>query len=82
ELFWTCTWDTTRFTNGGVSLEVVAVNRNGLQDVEVRNFVIDNPDLEKPVVTWIDPLPGQNVAGVYPLRVQAQDNQAIQEVLL
>ncbi|WP_203971161.1 Ig-like domain-containing protein [Thermus thermophilus] len=80
--FWTFTWDTTRFTNGDVSLEVVAVNRNGLQGVEGQNFVIDNPDLEKPVVTWIDPLPGQNVAGVYPLRVQARDNQAIREVRL
>ncbi|KGQ22227.2 hypothetical protein THFILI_08485 [Thermus filiformis] len=80
--FWTLTLDTTSFTNGNVSLEAVAVNRNGLQSVGGRSFVIDNPDLEKPVVSWIDPLNGQNVAGIQQLRVQALDNQAVQEVRL
>jgi len=78
--YWDFTWDTTGFANGDVTVRVVAVGFNGKQSIEPLQATVDNPDLEKPRVAWLDPLDGQNVSGVYTLRLRALDNQQVREV--
>jgi hypothetical protein len=78
--YWDFTWDTTRFANGNVDLRAVAVGASGKQSVVPLSVTVDNPDLEKPTVAWLDPLDGQNVAGEVTLRLRALDNQSVSEV--
>jgi hypothetical protein len=78
--YWDFTWDTTGFANGNVDLKAVAVGASGKQSVAPLSVTVDNPDLEKPTVAWLDPLDGQNVAGEVTLRLRALDNQSVSEV--
>lgn len=78
--FWDFTWDTAGFANGPLVIQAVAVGDSGSQGVASRSFTVNNPDLVKPTVTWLDPLDNQNVAGSTTLRLRVLDNQAVQEV--
>jgi len=79
-IYWDATLDTTSLPNREVTLQAIAENENRLQSTTALEVKVNNPDLEKPIVEWLDPVDGQNVAGRVTLRVRALDNQSVGEV--
>ncbi|TFU26954.1 Ig-like domain-containing protein [Thermus tengchongensis] len=79
-IYWDATLDTSSLPNREVTLQAIAENENRLQSTAALEVKVNNPDLEKPIVEWLDPVDGQNVAGRVTLRVRALDNQSVREV--